>query len=349
MKTGGRKNARPLSVLVLNGDACGDWLEQRTAALPIRIRHAAYRLPWERIAERRAGVVTKSDPVPADLQRAFADADVIFGFFLPLDIVSMAPGLRWVETPAAGYDQLNGTGVLESDALLTTVGSVYASAVAEHVFALLLAQWRRMDEFRDCQRRGEWRVGEVRELEGATMAIVGLGNIGQAVARVAKAFGMRVLGTRRRFEEKPPFVDQMFAPHDLRAMLALADVVVLAVSGTPQTTCMIGAAEIAALQPGACLINVARGVVVDEEALCQALLARRLGGACLDVFVDEPLPKESSLWQLPNVLITPHVAVNVPSKLRRAVEHFAENLERYLAGKPLLDAVAERAVVRGGR
>jgi phosphoglycerate dehydrogenase-like enzyme len=333
------RGAESHSVLVLNAAEHAAWLAEKTRGLPLVVRHATYRLPWTEIAARRAGITETSVPPDPELKELLAGAEIVFAFAPPLGAAELAPHLRWVETPAAGYDQLNGTGILEKDITVTTVGSVFAPAVAEHVFALLFALWRRLGEFHDAQREKSWTLREVRELRDATIAIVGLGRIGSAVARAAKAFGMRVLATRRRVEESNADVDRMFRREELRDMLARADAVVLAVEGTPETAGMIGAAEIACMKLDACLINVARGIVVDEEALVKALAERRIGGAALDVFVREPLPRESPLWRLPNVIITPHVAVNLPGKLRRPLEHFADNLARYCAGEPLLDRV----------
>ena len=290
-------------------------------------------MPWEEIAARRAGVL-EGTSAPPQLEAELRDAEVIFGFALPMHLADLAPALRWVETPAAGFDQLNGTGILERDVAVTTVGSVFAPWVAEHVFALLFALRRRLDEFRVQQQRHDWQLLEVHELADATMAVIGLGRIGQAVARAAQAFGMRVVGMRRS-GTKPEHVDRLYPREALHAMLGEADVVVLAVAGTAETANLIGAAELATMRPTACLINVARGIVLDEAALAEALADGRPAGAALDVFVREPLPADSPLWGLPNVVITPHAAVNVPAKLRRSVEHFAANLTRFCAGEPL--------------
>ncbi len=311
-----------------------------TRDLPVDIRHVAFELPWAEIAARRAGRLGDGTPATAEVAAALRDAEVVLGFGLPVDTGALAPSLRWVETPATGFDQLNGTGVLErTDVTVTTVGGLFAPWVAEHAFALLLGLARQIDRFAAAQQRRAWvgRGVELRELSDSTLAIVGLGNIGLAVARAAKAFGMRVLATRRRWNEVPPEVDHMYPPHELRTMLREADAVVVAVAGTPETVNLIGSTELAAMRSNAVLINVARGAVIDEAALAAALAAGRIAGAGLDVFVSEPLPAENPLWTLPNVLITPHIAVNVPSKLRRCVEHFADNLRRYCAGQELLD------------
>ncbi len=333
--------SRHVVVVVFNAADHAGRLEELTRELPVRIRHVTFQLPWDEIAARRAGIAEGSAAVPMEVKSALPDAEVILGFGLPLRLTTLAPRLRWVETPATGFDQLTGTGVLESDIAVTTVGGLFAPWVAEHVFALLFAMWRRLGDYRDAQGRREWmgrEKGGVRALRDATMAIVGLGNIGQAVARIARTFGMRVFGTRRG-TQRPEHVDRLFPRQQLHAMLADADVVVLAVAGTPETVNLIGAAELAAMQAHACLINVSRGIVLDEAALAQALHQGRLAGAALDVFVREPLPADSPLWGAPNLVITPHIAVDVPAKLRRCVEHFAENLQRYCAGQALCDRV----------
>jgi phosphoglycerate dehydrogenase-like enzyme len=326
-------------VLVFNLPEHAERLAARTRDLSVDVHHVEFRLPWEVIADRRAGKVGDSHEVAPAVRALLADTEVILGFALPLRLTELAPRLRWVETPAVGCDQLNGTGVLEGAAALTTVGDLFAPPVAEHVFALLFQLWRRMDEFRDAHRRHAWEVKTVRELRGATMAIVGFGNIGSAVARAAKAFGMRVLATRRRAHLGAECADRVYPREQLHDMLGEADVVVLAVAGSPETARLIGTAELAAMRKGACLINVARGIVVDESALAQALRDGRIGSAGIDVFESEPLPAESTLWTMANVVITPHIAPNTDSKMRLAVDHFADNLRRYCAGEELKDRV----------
>jgi phosphoglycerate dehydrogenase-like enzyme len=332
-------------VVVFNAAEHAARLQELTRELPVDIRHVTFDLPWSEIADRRAGRFDKGTAATPAVTEALRDAEVVFGFGVPADTAARAPRLRWVETPATGYDQLHGTGVFERrEITVTTIGGLFAPWVAEHAFALLLGLCRKLELFAAAQPRREWvgRGVEVRGLHGATLAIVGLGNIGQAVARIGAAFGMRVIGTRRSVDDAPPGVERVYPRRDLHAMLGAADVVVLAVAGTPETVRMIGAAELAAMRPQALLINVARGIVVDEAALAAALAERRIGGAGLDVFVREPLPADSPLWTLPNVLITPHIAVNIDVKIRRCIEHFAANLRRYCGGEALADRV-ERA------
>lgn len=326
-------------VLVFNLADHAERLAERAKDLPADVRHAEFRLPWEVIADRRAGKIGDPHEVASDVRALLADTEVILGFALPLRLTEMAPRLGWVETPAVGWDQLNGTGVLDGATAVTTVGPLFAPPVAEHVFALLFQLWRRMDDFRAAQRRAVWEVKTVRGLREATMAIVGLGNIGGAVARAAKAFGMRVLATRRKPHLIPECVDRVYPREQLQDMVREADVVVLAVAGTQETAHLIGAVELSVMKRDACLINVARGIVVDESALVDALREGRIGGAGLDVFESEPLPAASPLWTMPNVVITPHIAPNTESKMKIAVDHFADNLRRYCAGEELRDRV----------
>lgn len=331
-----------MHIVALNVGEHAARLAELTQGLDVEIAHHTLAVPWDEIAARRAGRLQGGTPATPELAAALAEAEALLAFAPPVDCAALAPRLHWVETPATGFDQLNGTGLLERPGVaVTTIGGLFAPWVAEHVFALLLGLWRRLDRFADAQRRAEWagRGVELRALHGATMAIVGLGNIGRATAKIADAFGMRVVGTRRRHEEAPPYVERVYPHRKLRDMLAEADVVVVAVSGSAETVRLIGADELAAMRRDAVLINVARGVVVDEAALAAALTEGRIAGAGLDVFVEEPLPADSPLWRAPNTLITPHVAAIVTTRMRRCVEHFADNLSRFRHGKPLADLV----------
>lgn len=335
------KGAPSRIVLALNcAEHAGHF--EACSALPVEVRHARFEVPWEEIAARRSGRGGATEDVPDELRAALREAEVVFAFAPPRGLTALAPSLRWVETPATGFDQLNGTGVLESKVIVTTVGGLFAGVVAEHAFALLFALARRLPDFGEAQRVATWRPAPVRELEGTTLAIVGLGNIGRAVARAAKAFGMRVLASRRKPGRAAAGVDRLYPARKLKEMLAAADAVVVSVAGTPQTAGLIGPAEIAAMKRGALLVNVARGNVVDESALTAALLEGQLGGAGLDVFADEPLPPTSPLWRLPNTVITPHVAITTPSRMPRAIGHFVDNLARYCKGQPLKDVVPRR-------
>jgi phosphoglycerate dehydrogenase-like enzyme len=340
---------QPIRVVVLNAAAHAERLAELTADLPVAIEHDPFAITWDEIAGRRSGVIEEITPATDSVRERLRQAQVVFGFGLPLGTDELAPALRWVETPATGFDQLNGTGVLDGNIAVTTIGGLFAPWVSEHVFALLFALCRRLDQFHDSQRKATWQVRPVTGLAGKTIAIVGLGNIGSAVARTAKSFGMHVLGMRRT-QTRPADVDELFRPDQLHAMLGRADVVVLAVAGNDHTRNLIGAPELQAMPEHALLINVARGIVVDEPALVAALAGGHIGGAGLDTFVEEPLPADHPLWSAPNAILTPHIAPNVPEKLARCVEHFAANLRRYCDGDELLDLVSgARGEERGAR
>jgi len=325
-------------VVTLN---CTEFVEHFAAcsALPVEVRHLKFDIPWQEIAARRSGQVSGADAVSDELRAAFHEAEVMFAFAPPRGVAQLAPKLRWVETPATGYDQLNGTGLLESEVTVTTVGGLFAGTVAEQAFALLLSLTRRSSEFRALQLESTWKPLPVRELEEMTLGIVGLGNIGRAVAKRAKSFGMRVLAARRVAEGMGRDVDAIFSFAQLKEMLSQADVVIVSVTGTAETTNLLDSAELAAMKPGALLINVARGIVVNETALLAALRSGHLGGAGLDVFAREPLPSDHPFWSLPNVILTPHVAITTPSRMPRAITHFVTNLRRYCSGEPLQDVV----------
>src|SRR5690606_1309241 len=183
----------------------------------------------------------------------------------------------------------------------------------------------------------------VREVAGTTLGLVGFGGIGREVASRARALGMEVLALRRRRAEAPQGVEVHSGPEGLAELLRRSDHLVLALPETPETRGMIGAAELAGMKEGAVLVNVARGGVLDEEALARALEGGRLRGAALDVFREEPLPPESPLWGLPNVLVTAHVSATSRGFWRRETDLIVENLRRYLAGEPLLNEVDKQA------
>jgi phosphoglycerate dehydrogenase-like enzyme len=334
-----------LTIVSLNTAQRDDIFAPVRAIRGVELVHADHRVSWAEISARRAGgALPEPEPVADKLRAALARADVVFGFVIPRGILTLAPHVRWIATPATGIDHLRGTGVLEATVPVTTVGGLFGPIIAEHVFAVMLAFAKRLLHFAAQQRTRTWQMSRVAALEGRTVGLVGVGAIGSAVAARAKAFGMRTIGVGRSDPRGRSVtgVDRLVGRDGLGALLAESDWVVVAAADTPETRGMIGAAELAAMKPGAVLVNVARGSLVDEAALVDALRAGRIGGAALDVFAGEPLPPGSALWELPNVLVTPHIATNVPEYLARAVERFAANVRRFLAGEPLLDQVDRR-------
>jgi phosphoglycerate dehydrogenase-like enzyme len=258
--------------------------------------------------------------------------------------------LRWAHTGSAGvgaalYDAMRG-----SDVVLTNSAGIYAEPMADTVLAMMLHFSRGIDFAVRAQAQSRWDEAPfdaadapVRELAQCTVGIVGLGGIGRAVARRGVALGMTVVATRRRGTEGPEGVEVVSGADALDRILPRSDFLVLAVPQTDQTRAMIGARELAMLPDGAVLVNVARGGVVDEAALVDALRGGRLRGAGLDVFSREPLPESSAFWGLPNVLVLPHVSGASHHFWRRQTDLVIGNLRRYAAGEPLLNTVDKQA------
>jgi len=274
-------------------------------------------------------------------------ADVIYGTKLSGAAAARARRLKWVHAPAAGVDRLLSPELVASPVVVTCSRGLHAHSLSEHAFALMLALARRLHDFEEDRRHRRWQRREGRVLAGSTLLVVGLGAVGTEVARKGAAFGMRVLAIRRspvraapgEPDASPAGVEEVAGPDSLRRMLGQADWVVLCVPLTAETRGMIGRRELEAMKPTAFLINVARGQVVDEPALVEALKTGRIAGAGLDVFATEPLPPESELWDLPNVVITPHMGGSMEDYEGHALRIFLDNLRRFLAGQPLLNVV----------
>lgn len=258
----------------------------------------------------------------------------------PVEALRWADRLRWIQAISAGIDRLDPR-VLER-VVLTNGNGVGAEPIAEHVITHLLMLARGAPIYLRRQVEHRWERGvQAREISGMTMGIVGMGAIGSAVARRARALGLRVIAIRRSVSRRSPdlVADEVCPPDDLPYLLAASDVVVLATPLTPETLGMIGEEQLRAMRPGSFLINIARGGVVDEPAMIVALRDGHLGGAGLDVFEREPLPAESPLWDMPNVIITPHVATGSERTMQRIEDLVCDNVRRFLDGKPLRNVV----------
>ena len=280
---------------------------------------------------------------PAEIEEAVADAEVIFSGWagpLPhLDLAQAAPRLRWVQLTHVGYERVDPARV--GGVAFTNIGEMSAGPIAEWVIGCMLmfakgslAAWQH-------QREHAWSRYMPREVAGATVGIVGLGSIGSEVARRARAMGCRVIGIRRSFAANAshPLVDAALQPSRLHDLLAASDYVVLAAPLTAQTRGIIDARALAGMRRDAVLLNVGRGALIDEPALIAALRARTIAGAALDVFAQEPLPAGSPLWDLDNLVMTPHISAGTDHYYERATEIFCANLKRYLAGQPLAHLV----------
>jgi phosphoglycerate dehydrogenase-like enzyme len=284
---------------------------------------------------------------PDEMLAHAADVDVIYARPTP-EFLAAAPKLRWVQAPSAGVDFLMSfPELVESDLILTNTRGAHGPSIAEHVFGLLLSLTRCIPTCLAWQAQKQWGRGQAyrlpREIKGGTIGIVGFGAIGRNVAQRALAFEMTVLAVDAVSGDGAPYCDEVWTTDRLHDLLAASDVVVVAAPYTKQTHHLLGAAEIAAMKPDAYLIVVSRGGIVDEAALASAMLGGHLAGAGLDVAEREPLPADSPLWELPNVIITPHLAGSSAQKERRCVEILRENLLRFGRGEPLVNVVDKRA------
>lgn len=263
------------------------------------------------------------------------------------NLTEAAPNLRWVQGSMAGAGEVAGkAGLLETDVVVTTASGVYSGPLAEFVLMAMLQHAKDLDRLRRDKREKVWRQTHTGTLEGKTLCIVGVGNIGRAIAERARPFGMRVVGVKRTVREDDPareHADELFPTDRLSDALAGADYVALTLPGTPETRHLMSAEAIRSINKGAYFANVGRGTVVDEEALVEALREGHLSGAALDVFEVEPLPPESPLWELDNVIVSPHATDMVPDLINtRQTDLFCENLRRYLAGEPLVNVLDKR-------
>jgi phosphoglycerate dehydrogenase-like enzyme len=275
------------------------------------------------------------------------DADIIVTWSLRPEQFTLAKKLRWIHSPAAAVHQLMFPELVHSDVIVTNAREVHGPVVAEHVIALIFALARQIPQAVRLQQKHRWGQeimwqGSPRpcEIAGATLGLVGVGSIGREVAKHAAALGMRVIATRENPQKgRPDGVAEVYSSTEINTLLKQSDFVVLAAPTTSATTGLMNAERLAHMKPEAFLINVGRGPLVDEGALAVALRNQKIGGAALDVFEQEPLPADSPLWDLENLLLTPHTAGLTDKLWERHYTLIAENLRRYLAHQPLLALV----------
>jgi phosphoglycerate dehydrogenase-like enzyme len=275
------------------------------------------------------------------------DAEIIVTWSLRPEQFTLAKQLRWIHSPAAAVHQLMFPALVQSDVILTNAREVHGPVVAEHVIALIFALAKQIPQAVRLQQKHTWGQeimwrGSPRpcEVAGATVGLVGVGSIGREVAKLASGLGMRVIATRENPQKgRPDGVEQVYPSTEINTLLEHSDYVVLAAPTTPATTGLINAVRLAHMKPDAFLINVGRGPLVGESALADALRQHKIGGAALDVFDQEPLPPNSPLWDLENLLLTPHTAGLTDKLWERHYTLISENLRRYLAHQPLLAVV----------
>jgi len=253
-----------------------------------------------------------------------------------------ADQLKWIFWAGAGVDSLLFPELVESDVVLTNCRGVFDRSMAEYALGLIVAFGKRFSESCRLQSRHVWKHRLTEQLLGKEVLIVGVGSIGREIARVLNAFGLRVRGVGRRHREDPDF-GVIYAGSELNSRLATADFVVVICPSTPESRGMFGVAQFEAMKDSARLINLARGEILDEAALLEALRDRKIAGAALDVFTEEPLAEDSPFWDLDNVIVSPHMSGDFVEHLDVVAAAFLENLKRYRSGEPMLNVVDKKA------
>jgi phosphoglycerate dehydrogenase-like enzyme len=304
--------------------------------------HVAYRFA-ERYAARGGRLPVLEATSLAEMEAKIGQADVLLVSGLWRNHLARPGGrLRFIQSISAGVDQYDRAALAAAGIRLASAQGANANAVSEHAIALILALARRIPEARDNQARKHWRgmIGDLTqredELGGKTLLVVGIGRIGGRLARLAKAFGLHVVGLRQDPAKGAEGADEIHGMAALHAQLPRADIVALTCALTDETRGLMDAHAFAAMKPGAMLVNVARGRVCDEAALIAALQSGRVGSAGLDVTADEPLPAESPLWAMPNVLVTPHTGGETRAYEDNVLDLMEQNLARLARGESAL-------------
>jgi len=271
---------------------------------------------------------------PQEALDTMAGVEILFSWQIPDDLLKRAKSLRWFFSAAAGNENLVKNPSFPESAILTKT-TIYGEMMAEYVFAYLLYFIRDLSKYLENQKRKIWRQIRPGRLRGKTMGLLGLGSVGKTIARHGKQFGMEILGVKRT-PGPVEHVDRVMGPEDLAKVMPRVDILVAALPLTAETFHFVGEKELSLMKEGAVLFNIGRGKTIDEKALLNVLTARRIK-AVLDVFEDEPLPKESELWGLENVTVTPHVSgINIPGEI---CDEFARNYDRWVKGEPLIGLV----------
>ncbi len=281
-----------------------------------------------------------------NLAKEIVDAEVLVGWQLRAEQFKEAKKLRWIHATTAAVHQLMFPELVASDVRVTNSTEIHGPVVAEHAIALVLALAKGLPWATELQQKHRWGQQDLwrsfarpREVAGATLGVIGLGAIGRESVRLAKALGMRVIAVREHPERGAEGADQVFGPAQLHDVLAQSDYVLLAAPLTPRTQALFHDGTFEKMRNDACFLNVSRGALVNEDALRRALRERKIRAAALDVFLTEPLPADSALWDVENLFITPHTAALTEKLWERHFIRICENLRRYASGKPLLGEV----------
>ncbi|MDP2919385.1 MAG: D-2-hydroxyacid dehydrogenase [Dehalococcoidia bacterium] len=277
-----------------------------------------------------------------EVDAVLAEAEVLYGGRFPVNLLARAPSLKWIQIPFAGVDRFLTDEFKRSGVTLTNASGIHATPISEFVLEMMLMFAKQAPLLFEAKQRKEWRRVQLAVLRDKTAGVIGLGSIGQEVARLCKAFRMRVIATRRSpRSRKARNVDVLLPPSGLPRLLEESDYVAICLPLTPETRKLIGERELKMMKPTAYILNIGRGEIIDEAALVQALEEKWIAGAGLDVFATEPLPKESKLWELNNVIISPHVSGGMEDYEQHATEVFIRNLNRYVEGKKLVNVISK--------
>jgi len=306
----------------------------------VNVVHLPHLLPPTRYTADHTGVAG-FERAPDDertWREQLAEADILWDF--PADLADGTPGLavaskvKWIQATSSGIGQkVEKLGLQGTDILLTTARGVHATPLSEFVFHSLISHWKRIAHVQAEQARHHWERFCGEELAGKTLAIIGVGGVGRRIIKIGRAFDMRLVALARpgsNHMAETLGVDRLFARDELHQMLGEADALVLIMPLVPETHHMIDRAAIAAMKPGMVLVNIARGAVIDEQAMIDALKSGGISFAALDVFTTEPLPESSPLWDLPNVLVSPHSASTATSENAKIADIFCHNLECFI-------------------
>jgi len=275
------------------------------------------------------------------------DANVLVGWLFDNEIFHSAKELAWVHAASAGVDRFLFPEFVESPVILTNSSGIHRAPMSELAVAFMLCFAKNLPAFMKLKAEKKWvkkpnPLRDVDELTGKTLGVLGLGNVGMELSFRGKCFGMEVVAVDRRVVRRPSYVDEVMGLWGLDTLLAKSDYLVITVPLTSSSKHMIGERELRLMKSHACIINISRGPVVEEKALVKALKEGRIAGAGLDVFEKEPLPMDSELWDLENVIITPHISGGTPRYAERLTEIFCENLSRFLEGKTLINLVDKK-------
>ncbi|MBP2658947.1 MAG: Glyoxylate reductase [Firmicutes bacterium] len=299
------------------------------------------------LADRHMKIIQSSAPnsniITCDYEKAaehIRDIDILvpWGSMDVRPLYLAAPKLTWIHSLSAGVEGLIFPEIQNANTIITNSRGIHGIPVSEHVFAMMLVFTRGLDVFIRQQAKHQWKRTIVDEIHDKTIGIVGLGSIGREIAKKAKGLGMKVVASKQTMT-KELFVDELYPPEKLHELLSFSDFVVTALPLLKETKHLFTINEFSVMKPSAYFINIARGGIIKQEDMITALEQGLIKGACLDVFDEEPLSDSSPLWDMQNVIITPHVAALSPSYLDRAVKLFADNLSRFQQNKEMLNII----------